>query len=89
MRRAAARQRRDHGEALARSSEDLAAARAALDRVTAALAARGDDVAALQAELARLQTDPASPAEPGPAATSPSPPQRRVRRGGARVAPRS
>jgi len=89
MRRAAARQRQDHGEALARSSEDLATARAALDRVTAALAARGDDVAALQAELARLQTDPASPAEPGPAATSPSPPQRRVRRGGARVAPRS
>ena len=55
MRRAAAKAKRDHADEVAKTSEELSATRDALERATAALAARADDVAALEAELARLR----------------------------------
>ena len=103
MRRAAAKAKRDHADEVAKTSEELSATRDALERATAALAARADDVAALEAELARLRQAPAAPASPvkAPSPVKPSPAQRRrktgvavqastrMRRGGARVAPGS
>ena len=103
MRRAAAKTKRDHADEVAKTSEELSATRDALERATAALAARADDVAALEAELARLRAAPAAPASPvkAPSPVKPSPAQRRrktgvavqastrMRRGGARVAPGS
>ena len=103
MRRAAAKAKRDHADEIEKTSEELSATRDALERATAALAARADDVAALEAELARLRQAPAAPTSPvkAPSPVKPSPAQRRrktgvavqastrMRRGGARVAPGS
>ena len=101
MRRAAAKAKRDHADEAAKTSEELRATRDALERATAALAARADDVAALEAELARLRAAPAASPVKAPSPVKPSPAQRRrktgvavqastrMRRGGARVAPGS